>query len=190
MPSPSPDHPQAQAGGEPRTISLPLWQTASPASRFTDAFNGEKFEVVQGEVQLTIPATWYIAPDTEGNDSIWDADSALAWPSQVMPEHIRGYYSASWSTLYAGLLAALPRMQWAVYNGASVCAIQPYATEAQARLAARLLKGEMELALEANTGADADPDDVAIGIYESLGFARQSMQWSLQRRAPHDLLPG
>ena len=41
---------------EPRTISLPLWQTASPASRFTDAFNGEKFEVVQGEVQLTIPA--------------------------------------------------------------------------------------------------------------------------------------
>jgi ribosomal protein S18 acetylase RimI-like enzyme len=36
----------------------------------------------------------------------------------------------------------------------------------------------------------ADPDDVAIGIYESLGFARQSMQWSLQRRAPHDLLPG
>ena len=41
---------------EPRTISLPLWQTASPASRFTDAFNGDKFEVVQGEVQLTIPA--------------------------------------------------------------------------------------------------------------------------------------
>ena len=34
----------------------PLWQTASPASRFTDAFNGEKFEVVQGEVQLTILA--------------------------------------------------------------------------------------------------------------------------------------
>ena len=33
---------------EPRTISLPLWQTASPASRFTDAFNGDKFEVVQG----------------------------------------------------------------------------------------------------------------------------------------------
>ena len=41
---------------EPRTISLPRWQTASPASRFTDAFNGDKFEVVQGEVQLTIPA--------------------------------------------------------------------------------------------------------------------------------------
>ncbi len=41
---------------EPRTISLPLWQTASPASRFTDAFNGDKFEVLQGEVQLTIPA--------------------------------------------------------------------------------------------------------------------------------------
>jgi ribosomal protein S18 acetylase RimI-like enzyme len=36
----------------------------------------------------------------------------------------------------------------------------------------------------------ADPDDVAIGIYESLGFARQSTQWSLQRRAPHDVLPG
>ena len=36
----------------------------------------------------------------------------------------------------------------------------------------------------------ADPEDVAIGIYESLGFARQSTQWSLQRRASHDVLPG
>lgn len=36
----------------------------------------------------------------------------------------------------------------------------------------------------------ADPEDVAIGIYDSLGFARQSTQWSLQQRAPHDALPG
>jgi GNAT superfamily N-acetyltransferase len=32
----------------------------------------------------------------------------------------------------------------------------------------------------------ADPHDVAIGIYESLGFARQRDFWSLQRRAPQD----
>lgn len=36
----------------------------------------------------------------------------------------------------------------------------------------------------------ADPEDVAIGIYESLGFTRRSTQWSLQRRAPHDRLQG
>lgn len=112
-------------------------------------------------VKLTIPATWYVGPDCDGNDAIWDADSALAWPSQVVPERLRSYYG-TWPALYAALIAALPRMQWAVYNGASVCTIQPYATEAQARLAARLLKGEMELALEADAGADADPDDVYV----------------------------
>jgi ribosomal protein S18 acetylase RimI-like enzyme len=32
----------------------------------------------------------------------------------------------------------------------------------------------------------ADPDDVAIGIYESLGFARIDAEWGLQLRAPHD----
>ena len=112
-------------------------------------------------VQLTIPATWYVAPDADGNDSIWDADAALAWPSLVMPDHLRGY-TMTWPTIHSALLAALPRMQWAVYNGASVCTIQPYATEAQARLAARLLTGEMDLALEADPGADADPDMVCV----------------------------
>ncbi|MEJ6005704.1 GNAT family protein [Paucibacter sp. AS339] len=33
----------------------------------------------------------------------------------------------------------------------------------------------------------ADPDDVAIGIYESLGFARVSRAFAAQRRAPRDL---
>ena len=32
----------------------------------------------------------------------------------------------------------------------------------------------------------ADPDDVAIGIYESLGFVRIDSEWCLQLRAPHD----
>jgi len=32
----------------------------------------------------------------------------------------------------------------------------------------------------------ADPDDVAIGIYESLGFCRDSTHWLLQRRPPRD----
>ncbi len=33
----------------------------------------------------------------------------------------------------------------------------------------------------------ADPEDVAIGIYESLGFERIDDEWGLQRRAPQDL---
>jgi ribosomal protein S18 acetylase RimI-like enzyme len=32
----------------------------------------------------------------------------------------------------------------------------------------------------------ADPEDVAIGIYESLGFRRIAAEWGLQRRAPQD----
>lgn len=32
----------------------------------------------------------------------------------------------------------------------------------------------------------ADPDDVAIGLYEGLGFQRIDSEWCLQRRAPHD----
>lgn len=32
----------------------------------------------------------------------------------------------------------------------------------------------------------ADPDDVAIAIYESLGFVRIDREWCLQLRAPHD----
>ena len=32
----------------------------------------------------------------------------------------------------------------------------------------------------------ADPEDVAIGIYESLGFERIDREWCLQLRAPHD----
>ena len=32
----------------------------------------------------------------------------------------------------------------------------------------------------------ADPDDVAIAIYESLGFVRIDGEWGLQLRAPHD----
>lgn len=44
-------HPQ-----KARTISLPIWQTGSLASRFTDPENRDKFEVVKGEIQLTIPA--------------------------------------------------------------------------------------------------------------------------------------
>ncbi|PJG60577.1 maltodextrin glucosidase [Aeromonas cavernicola] len=39
-----------------RTLNLPLWQTASPASRFTDALNGDKFERVEGMLQVTVPA--------------------------------------------------------------------------------------------------------------------------------------
>jgi len=38
-----------------RTISLPVWQTGSLASRFTDPETRDKFEVVKGEIQLTIP---------------------------------------------------------------------------------------------------------------------------------------
>ncbi len=56
-------HPAKRSGGSlqpsPQRAAYhqpALWQTASPASRFTDAFNGDKFEVVRGEVQLTIPA--------------------------------------------------------------------------------------------------------------------------------------
>ncbi|MGA0611773.1 GNAT family N-acetyltransferase [Caldimonas sp. KR1-144] len=33
----------------------------------------------------------------------------------------------------------------------------------------------------------ADPDDVAIGLYESLGFRRGATTWQLQRRAPVDM---
>ena len=32
----------------------------------------------------------------------------------------------------------------------------------------------------------ADPDDVAIGIYESVGFTRHDTLWMLERRAPED----
>jgi ribosomal protein S18 acetylase RimI-like enzyme len=32
----------------------------------------------------------------------------------------------------------------------------------------------------------ADPDDIAIGIYEALGFARIDTEWCLQRNAPRD----
>jgi hypothetical protein len=32
----------------------------------------------------------------------------------------------------------------------------------------------------------ADPDDVAIGIYESLGFERFDREWGLQRNAIED----
>lgn len=32
----------------------------------------------------------------------------------------------------------------------------------------------------------ADPDDVAIGIYETLGFVRIDAEWGLQKRAPRD----
>ena len=39
-----------------RTITLPIWQTASLANRFTDPETREKFEVVKGEIRLTIPA--------------------------------------------------------------------------------------------------------------------------------------
>jgi ribosomal protein S18 acetylase RimI-like enzyme len=35
----------------------------------------------------------------------------------------------------------------------------------------------------------ADPDDVAIGIYEALGYQRIGLQWSLQRKAPQDRAP-
>jgi RimJ/RimL family protein N-acetyltransferase len=33
----------------------------------------------------------------------------------------------------------------------------------------------------------ADPDDVAIGIYESLGFVCVDAEWGLQKRAPRDV---
>lgn len=33
----------------------------------------------------------------------------------------------------------------------------------------------------------ADPADVAIGIYQSLGYTRIGEHWHLQRRAPHDV---
>jgi RimJ/RimL family protein N-acetyltransferase len=36
----------------------------------------------------------------------------------------------------------------------------------------------------------ADPEDVAIGIYESVGFRRDSRHWGLQRRAPQDMPAG
>ncbi len=39
----------------PRTITLPIWQTGSLASRFTDPETREKFEMVRGEVQITLP---------------------------------------------------------------------------------------------------------------------------------------
>ncbi|MFR9720772.1 maltodextrin glucosidase [Aeromonas diversa] len=39
----------------PRSLTLPLWQTGAPASRFCDALTGERFELVQGELQLTLP---------------------------------------------------------------------------------------------------------------------------------------
>ena len=32
----------------------------------------------------------------------------------------------------------------------------------------------------------ADPHDVAIGIYRSVGFAQVGNHWGLQRRAPRD----
>jgi RimJ/RimL family protein N-acetyltransferase len=32
----------------------------------------------------------------------------------------------------------------------------------------------------------ADPEDVAIGIYEALGYGRVDSEWGLQRRAPQD----
>lgn len=32
----------------------------------------------------------------------------------------------------------------------------------------------------------ADPDDIAIGIYESLGFQRFDREWGLQRNPPED----
>jgi ribosomal protein S18 acetylase RimI-like enzyme len=32
----------------------------------------------------------------------------------------------------------------------------------------------------------ADPHDVAIGIYQSVGFVREGMAWTLERRAPED----
>ncbi|WP_409421244.1 maltodextrin glucosidase [Pseudaeromonas sp. ZJS20] len=38
-----------------RTMILPIWQTGSLATRFTDPENRDKFEVVKGEIQLTIP---------------------------------------------------------------------------------------------------------------------------------------
>ncbi|HSI56695.1 MAG TPA: GNAT family N-acetyltransferase [Ideonella sp.] len=34
----------------------------------------------------------------------------------------------------------------------------------------------------------ADPEDVALAIYESLGYRRIGAEWSLQRRAPQDTL--
>ncbi|ALP41586.1 maltodextrin glucosidase [Aeromonas schubertii] len=39
----------------PRSLTLPLWQTGAPVSRFCDALTGERFELVQGELQLTLP---------------------------------------------------------------------------------------------------------------------------------------
>lgn len=39
-----------------RTITLPIWQTTALANRFTDPETREKFEVVKGEIRLTIPA--------------------------------------------------------------------------------------------------------------------------------------
>lgn len=39
----------------PRTLTLPLWQTGASATRFRDASSGERFELVQGELQLTLP---------------------------------------------------------------------------------------------------------------------------------------
>ncbi len=38
-----------------RTMVLPIWQTGSLANRFTDPETREKFEVVKGEIQITIP---------------------------------------------------------------------------------------------------------------------------------------
>jgi RimJ/RimL family protein N-acetyltransferase len=38
----------------------------------------------------------------------------------------------------------------------------------------------------ASTVMCADPDDVAIGIYEALGYRRVDAEWGLQRRAPQD----
>jgi RimJ/RimL family protein N-acetyltransferase len=39
----------------------------------------------------------------------------------------------------------------------------------------------------AETFMCADPDDVAIGIYEALGFVRIDAEWGLQKRAPRDV---
>lgn len=39
----------------PRTITLPIWQSGSLANRFTDPETREKFEVVKGEIRITVP---------------------------------------------------------------------------------------------------------------------------------------
>ena len=51
---------------------------------------------------------------------------------------------------------------------------------------AHVMRGGEEAEIPAEQVMVADPEDVAIGIYESLGFERRSTQWSLQRRAPAD----